>query len=369
MKKTITSFVMALGLSSAAGIALAADIVVATAGPMTGQYASFGEQMRRGAEMAIADLNAAGGVGGNKLALEVGDDACDPKQAVAVANQLAGKGIKFIAGHFCSSSSIPASKVYSEEGIIQMTPASTNPQLTEQGLKTVFRVCGRDDQQGKTAAEFIQKQFSGKKIAIAHDKQTYSKGLADATKENLNKAGVSEVLYDTVNPGERDYSAFVTKLKQSGAEMLYYGGYYTELGLIVRQMADQGLNIPVMSGDALNTAEYWSITGAAGGNTYFTFAPDPRKKAEAKAVVEKFKATGYDPEGYTLYTYAAMQIWAEAANKAGSTDTDKIEAQLRGNSYKTIIGDIGFDAKGDRTTADYVVYQWKDGQYNELAAQ
>ena len=184
--------VLAVAVATLASAAARADMTIAVVGPMTGQYAAFGAQYRAGAEMAVEDINAAGGVLGEKLSLEIGDDACDPKQAVAVANQLAGKRVKFVAGHFCSGSSIPASKVYAEEGILQISPASTNPQLTEQGLSNVFRVCGRDDQQGTVAGDYLAKNYKGKKIAIIHDKTAYGKGLADETKKQLNKRGVKE---------------------------------------------------------------------------------------------------------------------------------------------------------------------------------
>ena len=344
------------------------DIVIAAAGPMTGQNAAFGEQLKRGAEMAIKDINAKGGVMGKMLKLEIGDDACDPKQAVSVANELATKKVAFVAGHFCSGSSIPASKVYMENNILQITPASTNPKLTDEAPgATVFRVCGRDDQQGKVAAEYIVKNLKDKKVAIAHDKQAYSQGLADATKAALNAGGVTEVLYDTVNAGEKDFSAFVTKLKQAGVEVLYYGGYHTEAALIVRQMREQGLQTLLISGDALVTDEFWSISGAAGEGTLMTFGPDPRKKADAKAVVEAFQKDNYNPEGYTLYAYAAVQAWAEAATKAGTTDAKKVAEALRAGSFQTVLGERSFDEKGDIKQLDYTFYVWRGGKYEEIS--
>ena len=179
MKKLLLTAALATGF---AGAASAADVKIAVVGPMTGQYASFGQQMKAGAEQAVADINAAGGVkvGGAmvKLNLTVGDDACDPKQAVAVAGKLAAGKVQFVAGHFCSGSSIPASKVYAEEGIIQISPASTNPKLTdERAGPNVYRVCGRDDQQGSVAGKYLATKFKGKKIAIIHDKTAYGKGL------------------------------------------------------------------------------------------------------------------------------------------------------------------------------------------------
>ncbi len=342
----------------------AADVVIATAGPMTGQYAVFGAQMKAGAEMAVEDLNAAGGVLGRQIVLEIGDDVCDPKQAVAVANQFAGKDVKLVAGHFCSGSSIPASDVYNEEGILQISPASTNPQLTEAGKWNVFRTCGRDDQQGSVAGKFLADNFADKKIAIVHDKQAYSKGLADETKKALNAAGITEVLYDTVTPGEKDYSAMVSKLKANGVEVLYYGGYHTEAGLIVRQMRAQGMDTILMSGDALVTDEYWSITGDLGEGTLMTFSPDPRKNPKAADIVERFRAKDIEPEGYVLYTYGALQAWAQAAEVAQSVEPDKVAEALKTIKFDTVLGNIGFDQKGDVTAPGYVVYEWKGGSYD-----
>jgi branched-chain amino acid transport system substrate-binding protein len=339
-------------------------IDIAVVGPMTGQYATFGTQFRAGAEQAVADINKAGGVLGQKLALEIGDDACDPKQAVAVANQVAAKGVKLVAGHFCSGSSIPASDVYAEENVIQISPASTNPKLTEVGKKNVFRTCGRDDQQGAVAGNYIADHFAGQKIAIVHDKQAYSKGLADEMKKQLNARGIQETLYETITPGEKDYSALVSKLKQAGIEILYYGGYHTEAGLIVRQMREQGMSTKLLSGDALVTQEYWSITGPLGEGTMMTFSPDPRKNPAAAPVVQEFRAKGIEPEGYTLYTYGAIQAWADAARAAGSTDTDKVIDQLHSGTFDTVLGPISFDEKGDVKAPGYVFYVWKEGKYD-----
>ncbi len=341
-----------------------AQIKIATAGPMTGQYASFGEQMQRGAELAVKDINAAGGVLGQKLVLSIGDDACDPKQAVAVANKFVSEGVSFVAGHFCSGSSIPASKVYEEEGVLQISPASTNPKLTEEGEDNVFRVCGRDDQQGIVAGNFLADQYGKKKIAVLHDKTAYGKGLADETKKQLNKRGIQEAMYEAYTAGEKDYSALISKMKANGVNVFYVGGYHTEAGLMVRQARDQGYDVQLVSGDALVTDEFWKITGDAGQGTLMTFSPDPRKNAEAAPVVEKFRSMNYEPEGYTLYTYGAIQAWAQAVEKAGTTDLAKVVASLRKNKFDTVLGNIGFDMKGDVTAPGYVWYVWKGGQYD-----
>jgi branched-chain amino acid transport system substrate-binding protein len=307
---------------------------------------------------------------GKKLRLEVGDDACDPRQAVAVANQLASKKVVFVAGHFCSSSSIPASQVYNEAGIVQISPASTNPALTDEaakkGWKNVFRACGRDDQQGGVAGAYLAEKYKGKKVAIIHDKSTYGKGLADETQKAMNAKGLKEAMYEAVTQGDKDFSALISKMKQTGIEAIYYGGYHTEAGLMVRQSREQGFNATLISGDALVDNEFWKITGAAGEGTLMTFAPDPRKAAEAKDIVAKFKQQGYDPEGYTLYSYAALQVWLAAVEQAKSTDVDKVSSAIRGKGFPTVIGNLQFDAKGDVSNSKYVFFVWKNGQYSEI---
>lgn len=344
-----------------------ADIVIATAGPMTGQYASFGEQMKAGAEQAVADINKAGGVNGEMLKLEVGDDACDPKQAVAVANQFAGEGVVFVAGHFCSGSSIPASSVYADEGILQISPASTNPKFTdERPGPGIFRICGRDDQQGIVAGKFLIDNFKDKKIAFINDKTAYGKGLADATQENFEKLGGKPALVESYTAGEKDYSALVSKMKQAGIDVLYVGGYHTEAGLIKRQMVQQGMDTILISGDALVTDEYWAITGDAGEGTLMTFSPDPRKNPEAKPVVDALLAAGKTAEGYALYTYAAIQIWADAVKTAGSTDLDPVVKALNDGTFKTVLGELEFNDTGDVTLPGYVMYKWHEGKYDYL---
>ncbi|MBI4274780.1 MAG: branched-chain amino acid ABC transporter substrate-binding protein [Rhizobiales bacterium] len=359
---------LALGLSLAlAGTASAQDVTIGVVGPLTGQYASFGKQLKDGAELAVADLNAKGGVLGKKIKLEIGDDACDPKQARAVAEKMVGAKVPFVAGHFCSSSSIPASDAYLEGNVLQITPASTNPQFTERKMWNTFRVCGRDDQQGGVAGAYLAKNYKDKNIAILHDKSTYGKGLADETKKALNKTGAKEKMYEAYTQGDKDFNALVSKMKAANIDVVYIGGYHTEAGLILRQMRAQGMKAQLISGDALVTNEFWSITGAEGAGVLMTFGPDPRKKPTAKAVVEKFKAKNIDPEGYTLYSYAAVQIWAQAVTKAKTTDPKKVAETVRAGKWDTVLGPLSYDKKGDITAIDYVFYIWKkDGTYSEL---
>jgi len=327
--------------------------------------------MKHGAQRAVLDINAKGGVLGKNLALSIGDDACDPKQAVAVANDFVSKGIIFVAGHFCSGSSIPASSVYHEEGILQMTPASTNPKFTEDpaaaGWGTVFRTCGRDDQQGSFAGPWIAQHFKGKNVAVIDDKSTYGKGLADLTRTAMNAAGMKEVMNEEITAGDKDYSALVSKLKSANIDVIYFGGYHPEAALIVKQSREQGLNAQLLSGDSLNTQEFATLAGAAADGVMFTNAAEARNLPSAKDVVDEFRKAGFEPEGYTLSTYAAIQAWAQAVTKAGSTDPKKVADALRSQSWDTVIGKLGFDAKGDLTSSTYVWYQFKDGKYAEAS--
>jgi branched-chain amino acid transport system substrate-binding protein len=352
------------GLAVAASVALAgaahAQIKIGIGGPFTGPNAAFGAQLKQGAEQAAADINAAGGINGQKVELLFGDDVSDPKQGVSVANKFVGDGVKFVVGHFNSGVSMPASEVYAENGVYMITPASTNPRITDRGLWNVIRACGRDDQQGEVAGKYISASLKGKKIAVVHDKTTYGKGLADETKKTMNAGGVKEVLYEGVNTGEKDFSALVSKIKAAAADIVYWGGLHTEGGLIVRQMRDQGVNAVMLSGDGIVTDEFAAIAGPGVEGTMMTFAPDPQRKPEAAEVVKKFLAKNFKPEAYTLYAYASMQIIAQAAAEAKSLDPKKVaEATRSGKPFKTVLGDISFDKKGDRTDADYTMYVWK----------
>jgi branched-chain amino acid transport system substrate-binding protein len=280
---------------------------------------------------------------------------------------MVGKGVVFMAGHFCSGSSIPASAVYAEEEIIQISPASTNPKFTDERPNAeggTYRVCGRDDQQGEVAGKLLFEEFAGKNIAVVHDKTAYGKGLADQTLANLEKLGGKSAMYEAYTAGEKDYTALVSKLKLAKIDALYVGGYHTEAGLIVRQMREQGMDTVLISGDALVTDEYWSITGAAGEGTLMTFSPNPSENPEAAPVVDKFKAKGLTTEGYVLYTYAAIQAWADAVKGAGSTDYEAVSDALNKGEFSTVLGKLSFDDKGDVTLPGYVWYEWKDGKYD-----
>jgi branched-chain amino acid transport system substrate-binding protein len=365
MKRIVLSMALATAM---AGPAFAqGEIPIATIGPMTGQYASFGAQFKAGAEMVVEDINKAGGVNGKKLKLIMEDDACDPKQAVAGAGKLVAQKVKLVAGHFCSGSSIPSSKVYAEEGVVQISPASTNPKLTdERAGPNVYRVCGRDDQQGSVAGKYIAEKFKGKNIAIINDQSAYGKGLAEETKKALIAAGGKVALDEAFKAGEKDYRALVSKMNAAKIDVVYLGGYHTEGGLILRQMRDQGMKAILMGGDALVTQEFWQITGPAGQGTLMTFSPDPRKNAAAADVVKRFRDKKIDPEGYVLYTYAAIQAWAQAATAAKSEDSKAVIAELNKGTFNTVLGSFKFDNKGDPNLPPYKVFEWKAGSYEQI---
>jgi branched-chain amino acid transport system substrate-binding protein len=348
------------------GLAMAgtanAQIKIGVGAPITGPNASYGAQIKNGVEQAVEDINAAGGINGQKLQIVIGDDVSDPKQGVSVANKFAAEGVKFVVGHFNSGVSIPASEVLQDAGIPIITPAATNPTFTERGMWNTFRTCGRDDQQAAIAGAYLVEKYKGKKVAIVHDKTPYGKGVADETKKVINAKGLNEVMYEGINPGEKDFSALVSKLKQAGVDLVYWGGLHTEAGLIIRQMRDQGLNAQFMGPDGMVSSEFASIAGPGAEGTLMTFNSDPRKKSEAKEIIAKFRAKNFEPEAYTLYSYAAMQVLKQAADEAKSTDGKKVADTMHsGKTFKTVLGDLSFDKKGDVTRPDYVLYMWKKG--------
>ena len=373
---------LALMLGIAVGIAATgtatAQIKVGVAGPITGGSAAFGLQLKNGVEQAVADINAAGGINGQKIQLFVGDDRGDPKEGVSVANKFAAEGVKFVVGHFNSGVTMPASEVYNENGMLSITPAATNPRITERKMWNMFRVCGRDDQQGGVAGNLIADKFKGKRVAVVHDKTTYGQGLADETRKAMNKGGVKEVLYEGVNREDKDFTALVSKLKAANIDLLYWGGLHDTGGLIVRQMRDQGVKAPLMGGDGITDDEFASIAGPGAEGTLMTFSPDPRTNPANKEIVEVFRKKGFEPQAYTLYSYAALQLIKAAAEQAKTNDPKKVADTLRaGKPFNTVLGQIAFDAKGDvsndgylvdgKKKDRYVLYTWKKGPDGKIS--
>ena len=355
-----------VALAAAFGTASAshAEILIGLGGPLTGPNAWLGEQTERGVALAVADLNAAGGVLGQQVEVVTADDYCDGEQAVAAANKLVAVGVVFVAGHPCSGAAIPASEVHAAAGILMISNAATNPMLTERGLDNVFRVVGRDDQQGTIAGNYLADRWGGKSIAIVHDGEAYGRGLAEETRKQLNARGVQEALFAQITPHHADYGALVTELSAVGADVVYYGGYAPEAGLIIRQARDAGDDVQIVVGDGVSSEDFLLIAGPAGAGTLMTLWPDARENPAAAAAVAKFRAANYEPGGATLNAYATVQVWAQAVAEAGTLKLDPVAQALRSNQFDTVLGTIGFDAKGDVTGYDtFAWYIWKDDGY------
>jgi branched-chain amino acid transport system substrate-binding protein len=340
-------------------------ITIAVVGPMSGELATFGEKIRRGAEMAIADINATGGVLGRKLELVVRDDQCDPPTAARIARELVAAGVAFVDGHFCSGSSIPASKVYGAAGILQITPASTNPALTEEaaaaGLTTILRTVGRDDRQGATAADWLRLNYSGKKVAILDDTRDYGREINAVIERELAGSTVRIAIRESFGPYERNFVALAMRMKAEGIEAIYLGAFHAQIAAFVKALRQVGSDAEVLAPDALNTAEFWEMAGSASNGVRYTDSWD-RFPDSAKAVIAASQAKGYEPDGYVLTSYAAVEAFAAAARERQSINGPEMAAWLKANPVATVWGDVDWDWKGDLKQVSYAWWVWKDGR-------
>lgn len=358
-KSLLTSVIAAVALGGSSLAAASDTIRIALAGPVTGPVAQYGDMQFIGAQMAIEQINAAGGVNGAKLEGVVFDDACDPKQAVAVANRIVNQGINYVVGHLCSSSTQPASDIYEEEGILMITAASTSPDITARGYELVFRTIGLDSLQGPTAGKYIAEQVKPSKVAVIHDKQQYGEGIATAVRDVLREAGIEVPVFEGVTAGDKDFSALIAKLRQAGVDFVYYGGYHPELGLILRQSAEQGLRVGFMGPEGDGKSDISAIAGQASDGLLVTLPKAFDEDPVNAHLVEAFKAKNQDPSGpFVFPAYAAVQVIADGIKLAGSTDTAKVAAALRSNSFATPTGTLEFDDKGDLKNFNFVVYKW-----------
>ncbi len=361
-------------LFTAAGLALVlagppalAEILVGTAGPLSGPNAVLGEQIRRGTQQAIDDYNATGGLRGERLALKALDDGCDPRKAVEVATELVTAGVTFVAGHYCSGASIPASKVYEKAGLVQISPASSHPRFTDDGGWNVIRATPRDDAQGTAAARLIAEKFPKAKIAILSDQSPASAALVTKLREGLAAANLRPVLDTTFKPGAEDYADVALSVTEAGAELVYLAGTYVEGAAIAKALRGMGSAAQLMGGDALLTEDYWRLAGDAAEGTLVTFLLDPQRLESARTVISRFDESGDAPEGHTLYAYAAVQAWIQAAEATGSTDSARIAEWLRaGNRVQTVVGPMSFDAKGDLRDPLFAWFRWSKGRYAEV---
>lgn len=340
-------------------------IKIGVAGPMTGDQSVFGRDERHGVKLAVQEWNEKGGVLGQKIELIAEDDQHDPRQAVAVANRLVSDRVAGVIGHFNSNCSIPASAVYHRAGIPMISHGSTNPQLTEQRFNNVFRVCGRDDQQGKIAADFVCNKLKLSRIAVIQDKTTYGQGLADEFRKWLGP-GCKVVYYGTIIQGDKDFRTVLTNVKADNPELIYYGGVYPEGGLLAKQARQLGIKAMFMGGDGIMGPEFISIAGSAANGTYATFGPDINKVRTAAAFIKSYKHLYGDPGPYSIYAYVATNILLTAIKGCGSADPSWIIPYLHSHTFDTALGPIEFDKKGDVVHSPYVVWQVKNGKWVQL---
>ena len=359
-KRKLLSVAMGTLLLSASGFAKAEDsIKIAIAGPVTGSVAQYGDMQMIGAQMAVQQINAKGGVNGKKLEAVLMDDVCEPKQAVAVANQIVNEKIKYVVGHLCSGSTQPASKLYDEEGILMITPAATSPGITQHGYKMIFRTIGTDDQQGPTAGKYIAQTVKPKKLAILHDKQQYGEGIAKEVKKTVEAAGIKPVLFEGVNKGQSDFSALITKMKKAGVDFVYYGGYHPELGLLLRQSREQGFEAVYMGPEGVGNKDISAIAGPASEGLLVTLPADFSTNPANAELVAAFKAKNQDPSGpFVMPSYAGVQIIADAIRGAQSEDTAKLAEYIHNNSFDTPIGKVTYKPNGDLKEFEFVIFKW-----------
>ncbi|MFM2486182.1 branched-chain amino acid ABC transporter substrate-binding protein [Celerinatantimonas yamalensis] len=348
-------------------VSAADTIKIAIAGPETGPVAQYGDMEFNGAHAAIEMINKAGGIDGKKIEEVDYDDACEPKQAVAVANRVVNDDIHFVVGHLCSGATQPASDVYEDEGVLMVTPAATSPTITARGYQMIFRTIGLDSAQGPTAGKYIIEHIKPKRVAIIHDKQQYGEGIATSVKETLEKAGVKVVSFDGITAGSKDFSALIAKLKQEQADFVYYGGYHPELGLILRQSAEKGFKAQFMGPEGVGNKDLSAIAGKASEGLIVTLPKQYDKTPENEAIVNLIKSEGKDPSGPFVWTsYAAVQSIAAAIKNAGD-DPQAAADYLRSHSVKTVMGPLQWDKKGDLKGFSFGVFRWHaDASSTEL---
>ncbi|GHC69708.1 branched-chain amino acid ABC transporter substrate-binding protein [Limoniibacter endophyticus] len=360
---------LSLAVSMLMSSAAYADIVIGVVAPLTGPVAAYGEQVKNGVETAVEVINEKGGVNGEKLVVKLADDKGDPRDGVSAANNLIADGVKYVVGPVTSGVAMAVSDVLAENGALMVTPTATAPDLTNRGLENVLRTCGRDDQQAEVAAAYVLEHMKDKKVAILDDKGTYGAGLANAFKAALNEGGMTEVSHNTLNPGEKDYSALVTRLKADGAEVIYFGGYHPEGGLLARQLKEGGVNATIIGGEGLSNTEFWAIGNEAAQNSLFTNAADASKIPSSAEAIKALETKNIPAEAFTLNAYAAVEVIKAGIEKAGSADdATAVAAALKdGSKVPTAIGELSYGETGDLSSPAFSVFKWEDGKI--VAAQ
>lgn len=363
--KKILSLLVLFALSAVASPFLtqaqAAELKIGLMCPLTGKWASEGQDMKNIVSLLVKEVNKAGGIKGNSLSLIVEDDAGDPRSASLAAQKLASAGVIAVIGTYGSAVTEASQNILDEAGLVQIATGSTSVRLTEKGLPRFFRVCPRDDQQGQVAAKLIATN-GYKNVALLHDNSSYSKGLAEETREELKKKGVKVGFYDALTPGERDYTAILTKLKAAQPDLVFFTGYYPETGMLLRQKAEMGWRVPMMGGDAANHQDLVKIAGADAAKGYFFISPPLPQDLDSptsKEFLTAFQAAyaGLPVSVWAVLAGDAFKVIASAL-EAGASSPDAIAAHLKNAAlpFKAISGDLVFDKKGDRVSELYRTY-------------
>lgn len=345
---------------------VAADIAIGFANPLSGPYAAWGGRNRTAVSLAVEDLNAQGGVLGQKVRLIEADDACRLEQAVAAARRLADAGVRFVVGHLCSHASLMAAGIYEAFDILMISPDSTHPRLTEEGRRNVFRLVGRDDRQGALAGDFLARHYRGRSIAIVHDGTVYGRGLAAQARRRLRQLGVVEALHAAYTPGEQAYDALVARLGCHAIDVLYVGGYGADAGAILRSAREHGSDLQLVGGDGIGMDEFWTVAGEAGEGAIFSARPAIRWHTDAAAVRVALRMRKLGPGTQGVAAYAAVEVWAQAVERAGTADPALVADELRRGRFHTVLGRVAFDEKGDLRGAGWEMQIWSDGDYGPL---
>ncbi|MEB3299970.1 MAG: branched-chain amino acid ABC transporter substrate-binding protein [Candidatus Sericytochromatia bacterium] len=344
--------------------AASAAYKLGVAAPLTGPLAKMGADIRQGVQLAVDEVNAGGGFRGQKVELVVGDDKGDPREGMVVASKLVQSGVLGVVGHLNSGISIPASKeVYAPASVAMVTPASTNPQLTERGLRNVFRTIGRDDQQGKDAAAHVLARGI-RKVAVLDNKNAYGQGLADVFRRTFVAGGGEIVLSDSVTSGDKDFTPTLTRIKARRPELLFFGGEYQDAGLLARQARRVGIRVPVMGGDGILDGTFVTLAGqkAAEG----TLATGPGGSSQKGFKVVYTKRFG-EPGAYSAYAYDAAHVLMAAMARAGKADRKAVLAAVASTrNHPGATGKITFDRKGDQPNFKFSVWTVQDGRFQLL---
>jgi branched-chain amino acid transport system substrate-binding protein len=343
--------------------AVSAEILIATAAPMSGRIGWGGEQYRRAAGFAAEAVNARGGLLGQRVEIVVGDDACEDARGAALARSLVARGVVAVIGHACSGAALAAAPIYEAARVVMISGSATAVPLTEAGRPNVFRTVSRDDVQGRMAGHYLATHHRSDLIAILYQEDAYVRDLAEETARRLHELGIREALSLSLNGERIDWVRLVQRLRAEGITVTYFPGRSPDVGLLARHAAEAGYTLRII-GDSLNTEDFWLVAGEAGEGVVFTSPPEPRSSPAAAAAMARFREVGYEPESFAFQVYAAVEAWAQAVEKAGTLEPEAVMRVLHEAEFDTVLGRIGFDAKGDVTgVPGFSWYVWRGGRY------